>query len=64
MNLRCRICDSPSLRVSRLRVIDIPFLLVLYRAVRCTECYRRQYIPLPAAASLTGAKKKGPASRA
>lgn len=52
MDLRCKVCESPSLRLSRLRAIDLPFLLVLHRAVRCKECFRRQYIPLLAARGL------------
>jgi hypothetical protein len=44
---RCHFCGAGSLRRSRLRFSDLPWLLVLHLAVRCRRCSKRQFVFLP-----------------
>jgi hypothetical protein len=43
MPLRCRHCRSANLRNSRFRGSDIFRLMILQRAVRCRDCFERDY---------------------
>jgi hypothetical protein len=41
---RCHFCGGASLRRSRLRAFDFPWLLVLHWPVRCRRCSKRQFV--------------------
>ncbi|HEY5329369.1 MAG TPA: hypothetical protein VIJ79_05765 [Acidobacteriaceae bacterium] len=41
---RCHFCGGSSLRRSRLRATDVPWLLVLRWPVRCRRCSKRQHV--------------------
>ncbi len=41
---RCQFCGGSSLRRSRLRGSDLPWLLVLHWPVRCRRCSKRQFV--------------------
>ena len=41
---RCDFCGGASLRRSRLRASDLPWLLVLHWPVRCRRCSKRQHV--------------------
>gem|GEM_PF-1254818 len=41
---RCQFCGGSSLRRSRLRVSDLPWLLLLHWPVRCRRCSKRQFL--------------------
>jgi len=41
---RCNFCSAASLRRSRLRSTDFPWLLVLHWPVRCRRCSKRQFV--------------------
>jgi hypothetical protein len=41
---RCHFCGGSSLRRSRLRASDLPWLLVLHWPVRCRRCSKRQHV--------------------
>ena len=41
---RCHFCGGASLRRSRLRASDLPWLLVLHWPVRCRRCSKRQHV--------------------
>lgn len=47
MTLRFCGCGSSDLRASRLRLKDIPFLLILRYPMRCWVCRERVYIFIP-----------------
>jgi hypothetical protein len=52
---RCHFCDASSLRRSRLRFSDFPWLLVLHFPVRCRRCSKRQFVFLPEAQRINAA---------
>jgi len=41
---RCHFCGGASLRRSRLRASDLPWLLVLHWPIRCRRCSKRQFV--------------------
>jgi len=44
MSVRCRLCSSSDLRLSRFRFKDLPHLLILSYPVRCRVCRDRDYL--------------------
>ena len=42
--LRCHFCGGASLRRSRFRATDLPWVLVLRWPVRCRRCSKRQFV--------------------
>lgn len=44
MHLTCRFCGLSNLRTSRLRLGDLPRLVLLHYPVRCRECKMRSYV--------------------
>lgn len=53
----CTTCYSAIFRLSRVRVKDLPRLLILMYPVRCIECFRRSYVFLPVALRLKTTRK-------
>jgi hypothetical protein len=43
MSMRCHICGSSNIRLSRFRMVDIAELLILKYPVRCRTCRERSY---------------------
>jgi hypothetical protein len=39
----CPTCLTPTTHRSRVRLLDLPWLLILFRPYRCMGCYRRFY---------------------
>ena len=52
---RCQFCGGSSLRRSRVRVSDLPWLLVLHWPVRCRRCSKRQFVFLTVARRIIAA---------
>jgi hypothetical protein len=52
---RCHFCGAASLRRSRLRFSDFPWLLVLRFPVRCRRCSKRQFVFLTDARQINAA---------
>lgn len=52
---RCHFCGGASLRRSRLRASDLPWLLVLHWPVRCRRCSKRQHVFLTHARQIIAA---------
>jgi len=52
---RCNFCSAASLRRSRLRASDFPWLLVLHWPVRCRRCSKRQFVFLTYARKIIAA---------
>jgi hypothetical protein len=50
--MRCMICGSTKIRISRLRSSDLSRLLILQYPVRCRACYERFYVGIPLALNL------------
>lgn len=42
--MECKLCGSPSFRVSRLRFPDISQLVLFRYPVRCRTCYKREFV--------------------
>jgi len=55
--MNCLWCESSSVRNSRLRLADIPRLLLLRWPVRCRACDERYYVTVFSAWSLHQATK-------
>jgi hypothetical protein len=47
--VKCSLCRSEKLRVSRLHLTDLTRLLLFSHPVRCTACYERMFLSLFAA---------------
>jgi hypothetical protein len=47
MEKNCGACGSSRLRLSRLRLSDLPRLLAFQYPVRCVSCQQRAYASLP-----------------
>lgn len=45
--MRCILCGSTNFRLSRLRVSDLPRMVVLRYPVRCRDCHKRAFMGLP-----------------
>lgn len=56
MSGHCLGCGSTRLRMSRLRISDVPHLFLLRYPVRCHDCYQRTYIYLGRALKLVRKK--------
>jgi hypothetical protein len=52
---RCQFCGGSSLRRSRLRATDVPWLLLLHWPVRCRRCSKRQHVFLTEAQRIIAA---------
>ncbi len=44
--MKCSLCGSERLRLSRLHPPDLPHLLLFSYPVRCAECFERMYLNL------------------
>ena len=44
--MRCPLCASSNMRVSRFRFSDLPRLLLCQHPVRCRNCHERDYANL------------------
>lgn len=47
MSVRCRMCDSFDLRISRFRFKDLSHFLILHYPMRCWVCRERDYVFIP-----------------
>ncbi len=57
----CFLCRSNNMRLSRIRLADLPRLLQLEFPVRCRNCFRRTFVKLGEAWPLiTGKKASSP----
>ncbi len=45
--MRCNLCGSTTFRLSRLRVSDLPRMVLLQYPVRCRICYKRAFMSIP-----------------
>ncbi len=53
----CPHCGSAKFRASKLRVLDLPRLLILRYPVRCRICYKRKFVGILLAMKVRRADK-------